>query len=152
MHLINCQETISYCTHAFPQTIPLLHTKIKNVLRCQNTSIILPDRDNKKYRIFALNYAVHIWNNTPRDDLEDLTPDERFSGVNLSKDTKQKKIRKFHPFGCPTYVLTDKLQGTSKPPRWAPRTRTGIFLGHSSEHATSVSLVLNPNTYRISPQ
>jgi hypothetical protein len=61
-------------------------------------------------------------------------------------------LKNFHPFGCPVYVLDSRIQDGKKPPRWDPRSRTGVFLGHSSQHSTSVSLILNPSTDRISPQ
>ena len=58
-----------------------------------------------------------------------------------------------HPWGCPVYVLESKLQGNSKGiPKWEPRSRLGVYLGHSPLHAGSVALVLNPGTGHVSPQ
>ena len=37
-------------------------------------------------------------------------------------------------------------------PKWEDRSRVGVYLGHSSQHATSVALILNPQTGYISPQ
>ena len=37
-------------------------------------------------------------------------------------------------------------------PKWEERSRVGVYLGHSSQHAQNVSLVLNPKTGFISPQ
>ena len=37
-------------------------------------------------------------------------------------------------------------------PKWGPRSRLGIYLGHSPCHAGSVALVLNPKTLNVSPQ
>ena len=103
---------------------------------------------------FAVNYSVHIWNNTPRQDLNFKTPDEIFSGntSHLSDADKREIMKTFHPFGCPVYVLDAKLQNGQKIEKWAPRTRTGVFLGHSSQHSSTVALILNPSTDRISPQ
>ena len=59
----------------------------------------------------------------------------------------------FHPWGCPIFVLD--YRGTStigKIPKWEPRCRVGIYLGHSPCHAGNVALVLNPRTLHISPQ
>lgn len=36
--------------------------------------------------------------------------------------------------------------------KWEPRSRLGIYLGHSPCHAGSVALVLNPKTLHVSPQ
>ena len=156
-NLEKCEQEISFCGVGMHSQNGVAERHIRTIVEKARAMLLhasshWQDELDTELWTFAVNYAIHIWNNTPREDLDNLTPEERFSGVTLSKETKQKKIRKFHPFGCPTYVLTDKLQGTSKPPRWEPRTRTGIFLGHSSEHASSVSLILNPNTDRISAQ
>ena len=37
-------------------------------------------------------------------------------------------------------------------PKWEPRARLGIYLGHSPAHAGSVALVMNPKTGLVSPQ
>ena len=44
------------------------------------------------------------------------------------------------------------IQSGQKIPRWEPRTRTEINLGQSSDHAQSVSLVLNVTIGHISSQ
>ena len=59
----------------------------------------------------------------------------------------------FHPFGCPVFVLAAGLQSAgSMIPKWDPRARVGVYLGHSPCHAGSVALILNPRTLRVSPQ
>ena len=58
-----------------------------------------------------------------------------------------------HTFGCPVYVLKDGLQTAgSQIPKWDPRARLGIYLGHSPCHAGSIALVMNPRTLHVSPQ
>jgi hypothetical protein len=57
-----------------------------------------------------------------------------------------------HPFGCPVYVLQAALQSGGTQPKWNDRSRVGVYLGHSSQHAPSVSLILNPVTGYVSPQ
>ena len=37
-------------------------------------------------------------------------------------------------------------------PKWEDRSRVGIYLGRSKQHATNVSLILNPKTGFVSPQ
>ena len=37
-------------------------------------------------------------------------------------------------------------------PKWEPRSRLGIYVGHSPSHAGSVALVLNPKPGLVSPQ
>ena len=49
--------------------------------------------------------------------------------------------------------MDNNLQsGNPLPNKWTDRSRIGIFLGLSREHASSVSLVLNPDTGLVSPQ
>ena len=72
----------------------------------------------------------------------------KFAKVDVKPD-----LRDFHPFGCPVFVLDSRLQsGASMIPKWEPRARVGVYLGHSPCHAGSVALVLNPRTLRVSPQ
>ena len=53
----------------------------------------------------------------------------------------------FHTFGCPCYVLYHRLQSrTGKIPKWEPRTRMGIYVGHLPSHASNIGLILNPHT------
>ena len=62
------------------------------------------------------------------------------------------KLRHFHAFGCPTYVLDNALQSRQGAPKWRQRSRLRVYLGPSPNHAWSVALVLNPRTGHISPQ
>jgi hypothetical protein len=43
-------------------------------------------------------------------------------------------------------------RGKGKIPRWEPRSRVAVYLGHSPHHAQSVALVLNLATGHVSPQ
>ena len=59
----------------------------------------------------------------------------------------------FHTFGSPCFVLDARLQsGMGSVPKWEPRSRLGIYVGHSPSHAGTVALVLNPRTGHVSPQ
>ena len=59
----------------------------------------------------------------------------------------------FHVFRLPCFVLDSRLQSDiSGPPKWEPRSRLGIYVGHLPSHAGSVALVLNPRTGHVSPQ
>jgi hypothetical protein len=96
---------------------------------------------------YALKYVCDIRNKFRIHS--DSTPENLFSGVTLFKASN---IQHLHLFGCPVYVLDDRLQGDSKIPRWEPRSQVGVYLGHSPYHAKSVALVLNLATGHISPQ
>jgi hypothetical protein len=98
---------------------------------------------------YALQHDCMIHNKVRvRLDRDLKTAEELFSGTE-----RQVELTDLHPFGCPVYVLDSKLQsGNGSIPRWEPRSRVGVYLGHSSEHAGSVALVLNLTTGHVSPQ
>ena len=62
------------------------------------------------------------------------------------------ELRRLHPWGCPVYVLEPTLQDGKKLPKWKPKSRQGKYLGISPVHASSVALILNRKTKRISAQ
>ena len=98
---------------------------------------------------FALRYVCDVRNKV-RVRENGKTAEENFASTD---DLTGTRLEHFHPFGCPVYVLDAKLQsGVSKIPRWDPRSRIGVYLGHSPHHAGSVSLVLNLTTGHVSPQ
>ena len=72
---------------------------------------------------------------------------EVFSETNVTP-----RISDFRPFGCPIYVLDNKLQAGQKIPKWHKRARLGMYVGQSPLHARSVTLVLNLVTGLVSPQ
>jgi hypothetical protein len=77
------------------------------------------------------------------------TPYQILAGL---EDT-QLDIKSFHTFGCPCYVLDNRLQsGLSILPKWEPRARMGIYVGRSPAHASNVGLILIPRTGHVSPQ
>ncbi len=50
-----------------------------------------------------------------------------------------------HTIGSPCFELDSCLQsGIGGAPKWEPRSRLGIYVGHSASHVGSVALVLNP--------
>ena len=54
------------------------------------------------------------------------------------------KIRDYHTFGCPVYILNGKLQAVgSKFPKWQPHSRLGVYLDQSPCHAGNLALELN---------
>ena len=75
-------------------------------------------------------------------NVDSQTPEIGFSDA-VGNTTR---IKDFHTFGCPCYILDARLQsaGGAGPPKWDPRARLGIYAEHSPHHAGSVALVLNP--------
>ena len=94
---------------------------------------------------YAMRLANEIRNCTMMVNAK--TPVEHFSGVSLKP-----RLKEFHQFSCPAYVLINQLQAQQKVSKWLERARIGIYLGLSPRHATNISLILNPRTGLVSPQ
>ena len=95
---------------------------------------------------YAMRHTNDVANATPKK-CEESSPLEKFSGVKVAP-----KLRHFHAFGCPTYVLENALQSGQGAPKWRQHSRLGVYLGPSPNHTRSVALVLNPRTGHVSPQ
>ena len=81
-------------------------------------------------------------------DDDRITLMENFAGT-----TRYITLKNYHTWGCPVYVLGTIFQGDiSGLTKWEPRSHAGIYIGHSTFHAGSVALVLNPATGHVSPQ
>jgi hypothetical protein len=90
--------------------------------------------------------ANDAYNHAPKVN-SDLSPIEIFANLGM-----RPLLRRFHHFGCPVYVLANDLQTGKKGRKWQDRAQVGIYLGHSPQHARSVSLVLSLQTGLVSPQ
>ena len=95
---------------------------------------------------YAMRHANDMANATPRK-CQDHSPLEMFTGMPV-----RPKLRHFHAFGCPTYVLDNALQSGQGVPKWKQRAQLGIYLGPSPSHARTVALILTPRTGHVSPQ
>ena len=62
------------------------------------------------------------------------------------------KIKHFHIFACPTYVLDNALQGQHYLPKWQEHAQLGVYLGPSPNHSRTVHLILNLRTGHVLPQ
>ena len=95
---------------------------------------------------YALRTSNEVRNATPFQG-QTKTPLELFAQVAITPNLKH-----FHNFGCPTYILDNKLQGNKAIQKWQARSQLGIYLGPSPNHSRSISLILNPCTGHTSPQ
>ena len=95
---------------------------------------------------YAMRTTNEIMISTPTKDC-DKSMQELFSGINVLP-----KIKHFHTFACPTYVLDNALQGQHYLPKWQKQAQLGIYLGQSPNHSRTVHLILNPRTGHVSPQ
>ena len=97
---------------------------------------------------YALRVANEVHNSTPTIGREDhKSPFELFARSEVTPN-----LNHFQPFGCPVFVLDNKMQSGQKLPKWEVRSRMGVYLGMSMQHARTVALVLNLKTGHVSPQ
>jgi hypothetical protein len=106
-----------------------------------------PDLADSSLWPLAMDYAAYTYNHMPSIE-SGMAPIDLFTKTTVPRQ----RLKDLHVWGCPTYVLEPKLQDGKKLPRWKPRSRRGVFLGLASRYASSVPLVLNPNTSHIFPQ
>jgi hypothetical protein len=98
---------------------------------------------------YALRMANDVLNETPNM----LDKQRRMSQQIFSKTMVQTNLKHWKPFGCPVYVLDNRLQGSGGIfHKWKHRSKVGIYLGRSPQHARSVALVLSRETALVSPQ
>jgi hypothetical protein len=112
-------------------------------------AIMWPDRADLKHWPFAMDHAVYLWNNLPREN-GGLSPTEIFTHQVVHDHSG---LNRAHVWGCPVYVLDPKLQDGKKLPKWDPCARRGMNLGMSVDHSSaSISRILNLRTGHVSPQ
>jgi len=97
---------------------------------------------------YAVRNASDAINHTPSmQDSERRSPIEIFSNSKVATNPKHWK-----PFGCPTYVLANELQGNRPFHKWSQRSKAGVYLGRSPQHGRNVALVMDRDTALVSPQ
>ncbi len=105
-----------------------------------------PGMVEKELWPMALSHAVYLYNHTP-SQATGLSPLEVFARTK----SEHHALLHAHPWGCPAYVLEPQLREGQKIPKWDPRSRRGQYMGASPMHASTVGLVRNLQTGRISP-
>lgn len=94
----------------------------------------------------AVDYVVQNYNIGPREN--NTSPADML----FRTTTDRKAFVDMHVWGSPVYILNPKMQDGHTIPKFDPRSRRGVFLGLSKRHASSVPVVLNLETNRISAQ
>jgi hypothetical protein len=87
------------------------------------------------------------FHNSSIDPVTKQSPHQKFTG-----DPAPWQMKDFRIFGCPVFVLDKWLQGGDSLPKWKGRCWTGVYVGHSLQHAGNIPLVYNPLTTHVSPQ
>ena len=112
-----------------------------------HAAIRWPDMADTSLWPMAVQHAVWIWNHTPN-----LTTGLSPSDIFTKQTYPHVKFQDLHVWGCPVYALEKRLHDGGKIPKWTPRSKRCVYLGGAPSYATSVPLVLNPDTGHISPQ
>ena len=145
-----CGQTLSFCGVGAHHQNGVAERRIQDLSDSARSSMCHAARHNPAVTAhlwpYALRHASYARRILPRLD-KSRSPDELFN-----KSEVRPNLRFIHPFGCPVYVLNEKLQSGKKLPKWNMRSRVGVYLGPSMQHASSVSLILNPQTGYVSPQ
>jgi len=149
-HCTNQHQRIKYCGVNVHHQHGIAERHIRTITERARTMLIhamihWPEIIMETLWPYALRLAVDIHNSTPNQS--GMTPEEIFTGSKFGN-----KLQDFHSFGCPIFVLDPTLQQGQKIPRWKPRSRVGVYLGFSPEHASSVPIVLSTTTGLVSPQ
>ena len=106
-----------------------------------------PDMADSSLWPMAVQHAVYLYNNIP-NPTTGLSPNDILTRTRFEHN----KFHDLHVWGCPVYVLDKRISDGGKLPRWKPRSHRCMFMGLSPNHASSVPLVLNPETGAITPQ
>ena len=97
---------------------------------------------------YALRLACTEWNKSPNmKDSAQLIPEQAFTKVKVNNTFENSVL-----FGCPVYVLAQKMQDGGHQNKWKEISRISIYLGQSPDHARNVALVLDQTTCFVSPQ
>ena len=158
-HLEKNKQSISFCGVGAHHQNGVAERYIRTIIERSRTQLLhaqahWKEKLDSELWTYSIRYLVRQWNNTPHKDLNLRTPNEVFSYVHETDHIKRasERLKQFHTFGCPVYVLKPKLQAGFKSTKWEPKSRIGIFLGLSNHHASNVAWVLNTTTNNISPQ
>ena len=92
----------------------------------------------------AMRHAVFLANMVP----DATTGHSAFDRFTQSRWPKS-RLMELHVWGCPAYALEKKLADGQKLPRFVARSTRMIYAGPSPSHASSVPMILNPNTGAI---
>jgi hypothetical protein len=115
------------CASALPEVLTILHASIHLKNGCDSS--LWPQ---------AVEYAAHIYNNTPNNG--------------ICPAMRRHHLLEYHVWGCPLYVLDPKMQNGKKLPLWEPRSHRGVFMGLIRQNSSEVPRVLNLSTGSITTQ
>jgi hypothetical protein len=109
-----------------------------------------PDVVTAEFWSFAYQFAVLLHNSLPRSRSTANSAEECPYETFTMSDSPIRP-ENFHVFGSPCFVLEPALADGSPHPKWQERCYHGVYVGHSSKHASNVAIVFNPKTGLVSP-
>jgi hypothetical protein len=112
-----------------------------------HSAVHWPDVADAALWPMAVTHAVFLHNHVPHL-ATGLCPSDVFT----KSRWEQRKYHDLHVWGCPVYALEKAIADGKKQPRWKPRSIWCVNMGLSKKYASTVSLVLNPETGYITPQ
>jgi hypothetical protein len=120
---------------------------ISNMARSMILHAIMNCKDGVDASLWpqAVTYATHVYNSTPKDG---VCP----AYILFGSAVPAHRLMDIHVWDCPVHVLDKKIQQGQNIPRCAPRSKRGMFLALSQEHASKAPLVLNLGAGSITTQ
>ncbi len=112
-----------------------------------HSAVHWPDVADATLWPMAVTHAVFLHNHV-HDLATGLCPSDVFT----KSRWEQRKYHDLHVWGCPVYALEKAIENGKKLPRWKPRSIWCVNMRLSKKHASTVPLVLNPETGYITPQ
>ena len=153
-HVNRADQKITFCAVGAHHQNGIIENKNKMLTLSARTLLLhgirmWPQMIDTMFWPFAFKAAAERHNCLSLND-SGITPNAALHGI-AQTDIP---VKTFHTLFCPVYVLDARAQSAGGPgtPKWEPRSRIGVYLGHSPFHAGSVALVFNPRTGRVSPQ
>ena len=153
-HVNRADQKITFCAVGAHHQNGIIENKNKMLTLSARTLLLhgirmWPQMIDTMFWPFAFKAAAERHNCLSLND-SGVTPNAALHGIPQTDIP----VKTFHTLFCPVYVLDARSQSAGGPgtPKWEPRSRIGVYLGHSPFHAGSVALVFNPRTGRVSPQ
>lgn len=150
-HVAENGQRLTFCGVGAHHQNGIAEKRIRDIQDLARTSLIYANRRwpaavDARLWPYALRNANNVINKTTFPK-QLKSPIELFSAIDVAPNLTQD-----HPFGCPTYALDGRLQGTMKIDKWASRSRLAVYLGDSLQHSQKVGLLLSLTTGLVSPQ
>ena len=105
-----------------------------------------PEKADPSLWPMAVAHAVYLYSNhVPQPELGICLAD-----LFTCTQWEQHKFHDCHVWGCLLHVLDKHLSDGKKIPHWKPHSKCVIYMGNSPMHASTVPLILNPDTGALS--